>query len=387
MTVIDLRDELYKRKIDIIEITDEFIYYAEELKINGVDTVYLYSYSFSTESERVMSYFTFDDATYLQHYYACNDSIIVLFENDTNRVWIVKVDKKSNEEVYRKKIPLIGRFFECVSIDDNNIIIYSKADSDSRELFNRCLEETNSDCLANLYDLEKGYRYFIKDFKTAVLVKNSMYKFTDSKGTEQLLLCDPYCDEAEKEELSRELSKVSDDIRDNIWIVSKARFLDAVKSSRERIPLRKIASAGAEGLVRFECISDDKIVFRAKIFAHGKEQFFQMSTVNGEVKPIGEVKSRNDTAHYFTDTQNGKVYYMTRDDESITLKGEINSNAMITYPYNIGRIESCIDDRFVIANSSKSYSEPSMSIYDGRLNLTDTYQARVKTKGEILVFF
>lgn len=387
MTVIDLRDELYRRKIDIIEITDEFIYYAEELKINGVDTIYLYSYSFSQECERVMSYFTFDDATYLQHYYACKDSIIVLFENDTNRIWIVKVDKKTNEEVYRKKIPLIGRFFECVPIDDNNIIVYSKADSDSRELFNRCLEETNSECLANLYDLEKGYRYFIKDFKTAGLVKNSMHKFTDSKGVEQLLLCDPYCDEVEKEELSRELSKVPDDVRDNIWIISKMKFLDGVKSSREHIGLRKIASAGIEGLVRFECISGDKIIFRAKIFSHGKEQFFEMSTSSGEVKPIGEVKARNDTSRYFTDTENGKVYYMTRDDDNIMLKGEINSAAGIMYPHSIGRIESCIDDRFVIANSSKSYSEPLMSIYDGRLNLTDTYQARVKTKGEILVFF
>lgn len=387
MTVIDLRDELYRRKIDIIEITDEFIYYAEELKINGVDTIYLYSYSFSTGSERVMSYFTFDDATYLQHYYACKNSIIVLFENDTNRVWIVKVDKNSNEEVYRKKIPLIGRFFECVSIDDNNIIIYSKADSESRELFNRCLEETNSDCLANLYDLEQGYRYFVKDFRTAMLVKNSMYKFIDPKGTEQLLLCDPYCDESEKEELSRELSKVSEDIRDNIWIISKEKFLDGVKNSLESIGLKKVASAGAEGLVRFECISDDKIVFRAKVFAHGKEQFFEMSTVNGEVKAIGEVKSRNNMSHYFTDIENGRVYYMTRDDDNITLKGEINSNAVIKYPHSIGKIESCIDDRFVIADSSKSYGEPLMSIYDGRLNLTDTYQARVKTKGEILVFF
>ena len=92
-------------------------------------------------------------------------------------------------------------------------------------------------------------------------------------------------------------------------------------------------------------------------------------------------------SHYFTDIENGRVYYMTRDDDNITLKGEINSNAVIKYPHSIGKIESCIDDRFVIADSSKSYGEPLMSIYDGRLNLTDTYQARVKTKGEILVFF
>ena len=327
LTVIDLRDEMYKRQIDIIEITDDYIYYAEELKINGVDTIYLYSYSFEDECEKVMSFFAFDDSTYLQHYYACDDSIIVLFENDSNRVWIVKVDKHSNEEVLRKKIPLIGRFFECIPIDGSNIIIYTKADSNSRELFNRCLEETNCDCLANLYDLEKGYRYFIRDFKTAALLRNSMHEFTDLKGTKKIILSDPYCSEEEKKELSRELSSIPEDIRDNIWVISKEKLLDEFKSGEDNVEMKRVASAGAEGIVRFECISGNDIIFRAGIFSHGKEQFLKMSTVDGEVDPIGTVQPKSEDSYCFTDVQSGKIYRMTRDDENITLKGEINSSA------------------------------------------------------------
>ena len=90
MTVIDLRDELYKRKIEIIEITNDFIFYAEELKINGVDSVYLYSYSFSESSELLLSCFSFEDAAYIQHFYSCENSIIILFENGSGKVWVCR---------------------------------------------------------------------------------------------------------------------------------------------------------------------------------------------------------------------------------------------------------------------------------------------------------
>lgn len=387
MTVIDLRDELYTRRIEIIEITDDFIYYAEELKVNDIDTVYVYGYNFAEENEQVMSYFTFDDATYLQHFYACKDSIIVLFENDGNKAWVVKIDKRTGDEVLRKTVPLIGRFADCVPIDDDNIIIYTKADEAKRELFNRCLETTNSDTMANLYDLKENRRYFVRDFHTALLIKNNMHRFSNSNGKEYMLLCDPYSDEISKEELFKDSDGIENDIRDNIWMISTQGFLNGVKNGCESLKLKRIASAGTDGMVRFECISRDNIVFRAKTFSTGYEKFCAMSTVSGEILPVANVKKRNDEACYFTDNNSGKIYYMTRDDNSITLNGEINSQARITYPGKIGNLESCIDDRFIIADNSVSYDEPILSIYDGRLNLTDTYQARAKTRGEILVFF
>ena len=388
MTVIDLRDELYKRNIDIIEITDECVYYAEELKINGVDTIHIYCYSFLTENEEIMSYFTFDDTTYLQHYYAGKNSIIVLFENNENKVWIVKIDKRTNNEVLRKKIPLIGRFSDCVAVDDNNIIIYSKSDEENRALFNRCLEETNCDCLANLYDLENGIRYFVRDFKTIMLVKNHLSKFIGKNGREYLLLGDPYCEsEEEKESLFRELGTMAEDIRDNIWKISKKRFLEEVRDNSENFKLKKVASAGIGGAVRFECVSQNQIIFRAKSFSSEEEHFFKISVDSGKVRPLCSVREKNEHARYFTDLSVGKIYYMEIGENDVTIKGEINSTAEITYPNSIGKIVSCIDDRFIIADNSLDSGETIMSIYDGKLHLTDTYQARVKTKGNVIVFY
>lgn len=389
MNVIDLRDELYKRRIEIIEINDNCVYYAEELTVEDEERIYLYCYDFSTGEERVLSFFTLENADYIEHFYSCGNSIIVLFENDSSRAWLIKVDKNSGAELFRKKVSLIGRYFDCVLIDENNLIIYTKADDESRELFNRCLETTNSETLANLYDLEKGYRYFMKDFKTAELLENGLHTFTTARGEDKLLLCDPYCGEAEKEELVRalnaHLSAISDELRDNIWIISKNRLIDAVKSNTEHISLRRAASAGLEGTVRFECIIGERIIFRAKVYKSGLEQFFEMSAANGKVNPICAVRARNSESSYFTDLNAGGVYYLTAQGGKVRLEGEIGSSANFTYPEKLGSVISCIEDRYIIADHFSD--EPTAAVYDSKLGITDTFEARAEVRGSTVVLY
>lgn len=387
MTVVDIRDELYKRQIEIVEVTEEHIYYAEEKNVEDVDAIYLLDYNCVEEQERIMAYFTFDDSSYIQHYYASEKSIIVLFENSSSKIWIVKIDKETGSEVLRKSVPLVGKFSSCVMIDDSNLVIYTKADDESKSLFNRCLETTNSETLANLYDLDRGYRYFIKDFRTARLVNGDMHCFKDSKGREYMLLCDPFSDEASKEAYAIKPQNIDKDIRDNIWSISKKRFLDGVKAGKERLDLKRIASAGIDGMVRFECISGDSIVFRAKKFSTGQEKFCAMSTVSGKVVPISDVKKKSEGTGYFTDNSNGKIYRLIKEDNLITLNGEVNSEANVTFPHSIGKFEGFIDDRFVVADNSTADAEPVLSLYDSRLNTLDTFQAHCRTMGKILVLF
>ncbi len=386
MTVIDIRDEVHARQIEIIEVTDDYIYYAEEKNVNGIDAIYILQYDCAHEKENVMAYFTFDDASYIQHYYVSKDSIIVLFENGAGKAWLVKVDKAEGCEVLRKSMPLIGSFFDCTLVDDDNLIIYTESDEENRSLFNRCFETTDSKIMANLYDLKKSYRYFIKDFHAAELVRQSMYMFSDAKGNEYMLLCDPYTDEESKEIYAHEPSGKLD-IRDNIWSISKKRFLRGVKSGKENLELKRIASAGTDGLVRFECICDDSIVFRAKKFSTGQEKFCVMSTANGRVVPVSDVKKKNEKSYYFTDRATGRIYHIFKEDNIITLRGEINSSAVITCPKAIGEISGCIDDRFVLADKSPTEDEPVLTLYDSRLGTTDTFQAHSRTKGNVLVLY
>lgn len=389
MNVIDLRDELYKRRIEIIEINDDCVYYAEELSENGEDRIYLYNYDFGREEERVLAFFALGSPDYIEHFYSCGESILILFENNTSAAWLIKVNKRSGAELFRKKISLIGRFFDCVPVDENDIIIYTRADDDSRELFNRCLETTNSETIANMYDLERGFRYFIKDFKTAELLEKGMHAFTTGSGDERLLLSDPYCGEAEKEDLVRALKKQledsGDELRDNIWVISKSKLLDAIKSGTETITLRRAASAGLEGTVRFESVCGENIIFRAKVYSSQLEQFFEMSSSNGRVRPLCEVRPCGGDSAYFTDGSNGGIYYLTRDEDRIKLSGEVGSGANFAYPERIGEIESCIDDRYIIADMNTD--EPTTAIYDSRLGITDTFEARAKIKGRTVVLY
>lgn len=387
MNVIDLRDALYERRIEIIEITDSVVYYAEEIGVGDEERIYIYSYDNELDEERVISEFTLENNDFIQHFYICGGSIIILFENDGSSAWIVKIDKLSGVQQIRRKISLVGKFFECVPIDENNLMIYTRADEENRTLFNRCFETTNSETMANLYDIEKGYRYFVKDFKTAALIENGTYSFVTAKGEEKLILCDPYCGEEEKEELVRILSAqsadISDELRDNIWLVSKQKLLAAVRSGSESISLRRAASAGLEGTVRFECICGDRIIFRAKVYRSQLEQFFEMSALNGKITPLRGVRS--DGGRYYTDSVCGKIYYIENLDDGIKIEGEIGSAADIICPDDVGDMLSCIDDRYVIA--TRSLGVPITKIYDSRLGITDTFEARAGIRGTTVVLY
>lgn len=387
MNVIDLRDELYKRRIEIIEINDDCVYYAEELSAEDEERIYIYCYDFLDEEERVLAFYTLESTDFKERYYSCDGSIIVLFENGSSSAWVIKTDKQTGTELLRKKISLIGKFSDCVPIDDNSLIIYTSADEEHKELFNRCMETTNSDVIANMYDLEKGYRYFIKDFKTARLIGEGMQRFKSGSGDDKLLLCDPYCSESEKEKLVRSLSEGSrggDELRDNIWIISRRKLIEAIRSRTENISLRRVASAGLEGTVRYECINAGSVIFRAKLYKTQLEQYFSMSADNGKVRPLKKVRPRTGETSYFTDC-NGKVYYLSRSGRMIHLDGEIGSDADITYPEKVGEIESCIEDRYVIAE--RYDDKPSTAIYDSRLGITDVFEARAKIKGTTVVLY
>lgn len=388
MNVIDLRDELYKRRIEIIEISDNCVYYAEEMSESGEERIYIYCYDFDSESERVLAFFALESSAYIQHFYSIGNCIMLLFENGTSSAWLIKINKRSGEELFRKKISLIGRFFDCVPIDENNIILYTRADEESRDLFNRCLETTNSETIANMYDLEKGFRYFVKDFKTAELIEKGMYTLSTDSG-DRFLLSDPYCAESEKEELVKalgnELRESGDELRDNIWIVSKTKLLDAVKSGEEHIALRRAASAGLEGTVRFESVCGSSVIFRAKVYNSQLEQYFEMSSSNGKVRPVCTVRPQSGDSAYFTDESNGGIYFLTRTGSSVRITGEVGSRAEFAYPEKVGEIESCIDDRYIIAVMPSD--EPTTAIYDSRLGKTDTFEARAKIKGNVVVLY
>lgn len=390
MNIVDLRDELYKRRIDMIAIRSDAVFYAEELNENGSERVCVYRYDPFLNAERVLASFELEDNEYIEHYYLLGDSIIILFENDGSVAWVVRIDSRSGEEQLRKKLALIGRYYDCVPVDEDNLIIYTRSDDEHRSLFNRCFETTNSEVMANLYDLAKGYRYFVKDFRTAGLIGKGAYSFTTSAGVDKLLLCDPYCGEDEKEELVHTLAGSidggEDDLRDNIWTVSKEKLIESVKSGMKKISMRCAASAGVEGTVRFVSMSDNKIILRAKVYRSGLEQFFEMSPSNGLTSAVCDVRRHKKGESYYVDAPSGNIYFMTRQGGRVRLEGEVGSEADVYFPEKVGRIVAFVDDRYIIAD--RSYGEtPQTAVYDSRKNITDIFEARAKAAGDTVILF
>ena len=371
---------MYKRRIDVIEIDDGVIYYAEELKTRGADSVCIYGYSFDENAEQLMSCFVFDDAGYYQHYYTGKNSIIVLFENSGSTVWIVKIDKKTSGEVYRKRIPLIGSFCDCVVIDDDNVLIYTKADKEHKDMFNRCLEATNCSIIANLYDLSRNERYFVRDFETAMLIRNNMQTFF-ANGEEWMLLNDSFGNSEEKQHILQKLGSAENELEESIRVISKNAFLSAIRKKESDTKPKKIVTAGSKGSVQLECISGDNVLIRARSFVHNAESYCSVPKFGGKITNILDINGET----FFTDSDEGKVYTISNVGDEIELTGRINSDLHISYPHNIGKLLRCIEDRYVICETKGD--KEFVTVYDSELDLKDVYQAAAVIKGSVLVLY
>ena len=380
LTVIDLRDDMYKRRIDVIEIDDGVIYYAEELKTRGADSVCIYGCSLDDGAEQLLSCFVFDDSGYYQHYYTGKNSIIILFENSGSTVWIVKIDKKTGSEMYRRRIPLIGAFCDCVAVDDDNILIYTKSDNEHKDMFNRCLESTNCSLIAHLYDLSKCERYFVRDFETVMLVRNNMQTFT-ANGEEWMLLNDSFGNAKEKQRIIQKLSISDNELEESIRVISKNAFLSAVRKKEHDTKPKKIVTAGSKGSVQLECICGENILLRARSFVNTAESYCSIPRFGGKITNVLDINGEA----FFTDSDEGKVYSISRTGDETELIGRINSDVHITYPVSIGRLVKCIYDRYVIGETKgeKDY----ITVYDSELDMKDVYQASGTIKGSVLVLY
>lgn len=63
-----------------------------------------------SKRERVVTHYSLDDPTFVQHLFSFSDSIVLLLENGGDSVWVFRVDKNTGEETARLKIRLIGDF-------------------------------------------------------------------------------------------------------------------------------------------------------------------------------------------------------------------------------------------------------------------------------------
>ena len=135
MKVVDIRNVFEKRRIQLFYVDDDFIYYAEEKLQGELSNLYILEYNRDTRRERLVTNYTLEDSSFVQHIFAFEETILLVLENGSSSIWVVELDRRSGMELSRRKLNFTGRFYECKAIDANNIIFTAAPDEKSKGFF------------------------------------------------------------------------------------------------------------------------------------------------------------------------------------------------------------------------------------------------------------
>ncbi len=263
MTVVDIRNIFSNRNIELFDVNNSYIYYAEEKNEEGHNNLFILEYNRATRRERLITNYSLEDPTFVEHIFAFEETIVIILENGTNSMWLVEIDKKSGIELNRRKIVCTGAFNQCMALDSEHLLIYMSPDEVNGQMFKKYKELTGCECFCYLYNLKTNKKFFVKSPMISKLSCDDI-KVIDTQGVKYLVLLDPFAKEEIKEHYYREQRWINADIRDNIWLCNLIDLENELESGCEEITKKCIASADIKALVRYIGIDGDKIYFRAK---------------------------------------------------------------------------------------------------------------------------
>ena len=107
MTVVDIRNVVIDSNVELIEISDHYIYYAEEKNEEGYRSLFILEYDRETKSERIISNYILNNPTYVQHYYAFPNHILLVMENAGSVAWVLCLEKETGKELNMAQIGFI----------------------------------------------------------------------------------------------------------------------------------------------------------------------------------------------------------------------------------------------------------------------------------------
>ena len=80
MVVVDIRNVFAVRNVELIEVNQRYIYYAEEKNEEGHNNLFLLEYNRASRRERIVATYSLDDPTFVQHIFSFENSILLLLE-------------------------------------------------------------------------------------------------------------------------------------------------------------------------------------------------------------------------------------------------------------------------------------------------------------------
>ncbi len=391
MTVVDIRNIFSKRNIELFEVNSSYIYYAEEKNEEGHSNLFILEYNRSTRKERLVTNYTLEDPTFVEHLFAFENTLVLILENGSNSMWLIEIDKNNGMELNRRKVVCTGSFRSCAALDSEHILIYMAPDEANSEMFKRYSEVTGCECLCYMYNLKTNIKHFIKNPLIAKLGIDNIKQMCvhDEK---YLILLEPFADEDIKRGYYEEQRWINADIRDNIWLCKLSDFENQLEAGAENITKKCIASADIKALARYMGIDGDKMFFRAKEFRTGIEKICSYDVFTNSIEIEAELDITDNNTVYIIEERPFSVFSVTPDEKKTSVKGIINSEAELSYNNELGSFMTCIENRYIVTrrtvHDKKTDTDKNIcSIYDSKLDKSEGYECNCYLKENTLVLY
>lgn len=386
MTVVDIRNIFAQRNIELFDVGSSYIYYAEEKNEDGHNDLFILEYNRSTRRERLVTNYTLEDPTFVEHLFCFEHTIVLVLENGSNSMWIIEIDKTKGTEKNRRKVVCTGAFRSCMALDDKHLLIYMGPDEANAAMFRQYSEVTGCECLCYLYNLKTNTKHFVKNPLIAKSGTEGIRKLS-VHGDDYLIILDPYGDESIKKSYYDEQRWINADIRDNIWLCELIKLEAELEAGVEQISKKCIASADIKALVRYMGTEGDKVYFRAKEFRTGIEKICSYDVTAKALAVESEfTPPENGETVYIVEEKPFAIFSVSQNKSRCEAKGIVNRKADLSFDSSLGSFITCIDDRYVVTKREDS-SGSSIVIYDSSLDKSESYNGSCYISGNTLVLY
>ncbi len=391
MVVVDIRNVFAVRNVELIEVNQRYIYYAEEKNEEGHNNLFLLEYNRASRRERIVATYSLDDPTFVQHIFSFENSILLLLENGGSTVWLFRVDKLTGDETARLQLNCIGAFGGCCALDENHVLIETAPSDVYASLFADYKKVTGCSHMQSLYDIGENANYLVKNELLRQLRPEDI-RLARLNGASYALLLNPYGDEALKQKCYRDARWINGEIRDNIWLCPVEDLIQGIQSGAEQVgdlALKLLVSAGTEGMARYVDQDDTSVYFRVKHFPTGRETLCSCPIEGGSVQVLCDLPARDGVRYLM---QSGRVYAIEEQENSYVVQGISGSTIHAEYERRLGELIGCVENRFLITRHEEYDPEERSrftlhTIYDSKRNTEESFECKCEIDGNTLILY
>jgi len=388
MNIIDIRNYLTHRKIRVLEVNPDTMYFTEIRMDDGRLFLFLIEYDLESKQERILINYSVDDARYLPRCHMFGRTILVVYENGRDAFWVYKVDKKTGEEFYSGQFNCVGDFDSCFMLDEDRILVYTVPNAETAHLFSAYKEATGSGRIVYLYSLEEEERQLIKNEILSRADSEQLYTYYHG-GNTHLLIADSSGTDREKEAFFENSERQWHSLKthsDAIWIIPCAELFLSIEKGEMEYPYTQVISVGTEGWARYMGMDSTSIYYRYKDFKTGLETLYSHDKLNDEKQAAETIdwSEQGGNVRLAYHTKNAKAYKITDDEYAFTIEGAMRSRLKAArIEKKLGEYFGCIEDRYVVCSfglgeeeeqEQEVYEYKYTSLYDVRTDYNECVQ-------------